>query len=126
MLSEEMKNNIMKFVDNHNVMLYNKTASKNEWDEYFKTYSDGCDYVMDDQGFLFFQEKPDHIFIKDFIAFGEGYGLINKIINKNKTIYATVHMTNFPTLNLALRRFKFEIEGIQNGQYIIRKEAKHG
>lgn len=126
MLSKEQKENIMKFVDKHNSLLYNKTASKNEWDEYFKTYSDGSDYIMDEQGFMFYEEKSDHIFIKDFIAFGQGYGLINKIINKNKLIYATVHMTNFPTLNLALRRFKFEIDGIQNGQYIIRKEAKHG
>lgn len=124
MLSEEMKENIMKFVDKHNSLLYNKTASKCEWAEYFKTYSDGSDYIMDEQGFLFYEEKPDHIFIKDFIAFGQGYGLINKIINKKKTIYATVHMTNFPTINLALKRFKFEIEGIQSGQYIIKREVK--
>lgn len=124
MLSKEQKENIMKFVDKHNSLLYNKTASKNEWDEYFKTYSDGSDYLMDEQGFMFYEEKSDHIFIKDFIAFGEGYGLINKIINKKKPIYATVHMTNFPTLNLALRRFKFEIEGIQSGQYIIKREGK--
>lgn len=124
MLSKEQKEQIRKFVDNHNIMIYNRTASKNEWDEYFKTYSDGIDYIMDNQGFLFYEEKPDHIFIKDFIAFGEGYGLINQIVKKNKTIYATVHMTNFPTINLALRRFKFEIEGIQNGQYIIKREGK--
>lgn len=126
MLSKEQKEQIMSFADKHNSLLFGKTASKNEWEDYFKTYSDGADYIMDQKGFVFYEEKPDHIFIKDFISFGEGLGLMNQLISKKKPLYGAVYLTNIDVINTALRRFKFEITGIQNGQYIIKREVKNG
>ena len=121
MLTNEQKEQIMRFANTHDQKTLGVTATKEAWDKYFKTYTDGADYLMDGEGFVFFEEKPDHIFIKDFISFGEGLGLMNKLKSKNKPLFGLVHLDNIEVLNVALRRFKFKIEKIVKHQYLIRR-----
>lgn len=121
MLTNEQKEQIMRFANTHDQKTLGVTATKEAWDKYFKTYTDGADYLMDGEGFVFFEEKPDHIFIKDFISFGEGLGLMNKLKSKNKPLFGLVHLDNIEVLNVALRRFKFKIEKMVGNQYLIRR-----
>lgn len=90
-----------------------------------KNYSDECAIEIAKEDFITYKINDDHIYIKDFVSFGNGIGLLNKVISKSKElnlpIRASIHFNNHVVLNLAMRRYKFEIIGATSNQYILER-----
>lgn len=115
------KEKIKLFGNVYDFLLTRKCATDEQWDAYFQKYSDGVDYVVDNEAFITYQENEDHIFIKDFFALGEGLSLVTNLLKKKKPLRALVHMANIEMLN-ASRKFKFNILSIVGNQYLIERK----
>ena len=123
MLSNDMKEKIKTFMGVQQYLSTGKIADESAWDNLFNSYGDGVEYIMDGESFMIFQENEKEIFIRDFIAFGNGDSLIRQLKKKGKDIAGLVHISNFQLLNI-MHKFGFKIESLVGTQYLVR--SNHG
>lgn len=74
-------------------------------------------------GVMTFEIKEDCIFIKDFMAFGDGISMFSKVkeIACGLPIRCEVADTNIRLLNVALRIYKFKIVAYGNHHYTLER-----
>lgn len=123
MLSNDMKNKIKTFMSVQQYLSTGQIADEKAWDKLFESYGDGVKYIMDGEGFLVYDENEKEIFIRDFIAFGNGDSMIRQLKKKNKDICGMIHISNIQLLNV-MHKFAFKIENLIGKQYLVR--SSHG
>ena len=128
MISNKLAEKIKLYISALDFMTDKRLPTDAELDKYIQeNYKDNCsiDIIKDD--FITYRINDDHIFIKDFISFGNGMQLLNNIIKKSKElnlpIRASVHFSNQQVINICMNRYKFEIIGATENQFIIERKV---
>ena len=126
MIPNNIADQIKLYISYNDFMTDKRLPTDEELDAYIiKNYADECKIEVVENDFITYGVFDDHIFIKDFVAFGNGIGLLNKVIQKSKQlcipIRAMVHFSNHKVLEICLKRYKFEIIGATSNQFIIQR-----
>lgn len=74
-------------------------------------------------GVLTYEPKLDTIYIRDFWAFGDGFGMFNELlkVSEKRTIVCNVAATNLRLLNVCLRCLGFRITEYKEEIYTLER-----
>jgi hypothetical protein len=98
-----------------------------ELDSYFINNYGGNNLVLciygTNGGVLTYEPKSDMIYIRDFWAFGDGFGMFNDIlkISGDRIIVCNVAATNIRLLNVCLRCLGFRITEYKDEVYTLER-----
>lgn len=117
---------ILTYMNVQEFLCNKELPSQADWDNYFAQH-ENTSKRQDDKGFLNYEEDDNYIFITDFISHGSGIKLFRQILglseNTNKPILCNIHRTNTQLLNIAIKRYKFNLCGLYGNQYLLMKEV---
>jgi hypothetical protein len=127
MISSNIADQIKLYISVNDFLTDKRLPTDTELDEYIiKNYTDECKIEVVRDDFITYKVFDDHIFIKDFVSFGNGIGLLNNVLKQSKElsipIRAMVHFSNTQVLNICFKRYKFEIIGATDNQFILERK----
>lgn len=128
-MSHNIKEQIKLYMSAHEFLCDKRIPTDAQWDKYFiENYSNNVSiefYDDNEKEFITYGIYPDHILIKDFIAFGNGLSLFKKVLLMGKDshlpIKAFVHFSNNQVLNILLKRYNFKIIDTIGCQYLVER-----
>ena len=128
MINNNIAEKIKLYVSINDFLTDKRLITDTELDEYIiNNYSDDCSIQVIKNDFITYKINEDHVFIKDFISFGNGIKLWENVLNKatklKLPVRAMVHFSNHQLLNICMNRYKFEIIGATENQFIIERKV---
>lgn len=104
-----------------------RLPTNKELDQYFINNYGKDDFIFSifgvNGGVLTYEPKSDTIYIRDFWAFGDGFGMFNDLlkISGTRTIVCNVSATNIRLMNVCMRCLGFKITEYKDQVYTLER-----